>query len=123
MFRGPILGRMPPLLFFSHAKPCGRPLVGSMERQHDIGFGDTQRNQVIGNSTLSAIVLNPDLVVFDIDMDKTPIHSLPLVPSNSREQIMITNRIKKELSFEIPIRWFYLAIPLQDLLYTPTVVI
>jgi hypothetical protein len=100
-----------------------RPFVRGVERQHDIFFGNAQRDEIIGNSFFSAIVLNPDLAVLDIDMDETPIDSLPLAPSYRREKIMITDRIKEELSFEVPIRRFNLAIPLQDLLHMPTIVI
>lgn len=112
-----------PSLFFTNSKPCVGSLIRRVERQHDIFFGDAKRNQVIGNSFFSTIMLNPELAIFDIDMDKTPLHALPLAPPDSRKQIMITHRIKKELSFEVSIRGFQLAIPLQDLLHMPTIVI
>jgi hypothetical protein len=94
-----------------------------VKRQHDVFLRRPQRNQLIGDSFFGAIVLNPDLAVLDIDMDETAIHSLPLTPPYRREQIMIPDRIKEELSFEVPIRRFNLAIPLQYLLYIPTVII
>jgi hypothetical protein len=99
------------------------PFVRRVECQHDIFFGDAERHEIIGNAFFRAIVLNPDLVVLDIDMDKTSIHSLPLTPPYRREQIMIPDGIKKELSFEVPICRLHLAISLQDLLHLPTVVI
>jgi hypothetical protein len=114
---------MLPWLFFSDAKPCVGPLVRSMERQHDIGFGNAMRDKIIGNPTLSGIVLNPNLTILDIDMDKAAIYPLLLLPANGDKLIMVADRVKEELSFDIAIRWLQLTILLQDLLNITAVVI
>ncbi len=98
-----------PCLFFPDTEPCVRALIGSVERQHDVVFGHAECNQVIGNPTFSAIVLNPNLVVLEIDVHETVMDSLLPQPTHNSELVVIADGIKDELPFDLAVRWLSLT--------------
>jgi hypothetical protein len=94
-----------------------------VERQHDVLFWHAERDQVIGNPTFCAIVLNPDLVILDIDVHEAAMYSVLLIPTHNGELVMVTDRVKDELQLDITVRWLELTVLFQHLLDMTAVVI
>jgi len=66
--------------------------------------------QLISNTNLSAIILNPNLVTLEIDMNRTSINPPILVPTCPNHLIMFPLFVKTRVSFYFPIGRFSLAI-------------
>jgi hypothetical protein len=49
----------------------------------------------VRNPTLSAIVLDPNLTILDINVHDTVMHSLLLLPTNDDKLIMVADGVKK----------------------------
>ena len=72
-------------------------------------------HQLVGNTALCAIVVNPDFAIFDIHMDETTIFAMLLVPTCVYKLVMVTFRIKNQLQLYLAIGGLVMAMPLNHL--------
>jgi hypothetical protein len=103
-----------PTMLLIHRKAGILPNVGRMKRQYNIVFGYTHVDQFICHSFFRAVMLNPNFVAFDVNMQNTPANALIVVPSDRRQFIMLMLPINNGFDFKIPIRGFILSIALEN---------
>ncbi len=85
-----------------------------MKRQNNFVFRDSQLNQIIGNAVFRAVVLNPDFIVFDVEMQHLAVNPFVAVPTQNVYLVMIIRVIKNRLHFKLVITRFYLAVFAQN---------
>ncbi len=86
-----------------------------MKRQDDIFFGYTKLNQLVCDATFCAVMLNPNLVVLDINMNQLAMNSALIVPTDRHQLIMVTLQIENKLHLDIAIGGLILAVGFEHL--------
>src|SRR5712691_7456036 len=93
------------------------PLIRGMKGQHDRVLGHAQLHQLVGQSSLCTVLLNPDLVIADIHMQHTLIDTMQLLPAHQEQLIMLALRVVERLHFHTRTRRIALGMALQQLLH------
>jgi len=93
-----------------HAKIGVLPLEGCMKCQDNILFRNSHCDQFVGDAIFGAIMLYPDPIFLDIDMEYAATHSLILVPTYIDELIVLILAINDGLYFDIAVNRFILTI-------------
>jgi hypothetical protein len=73
------------------------PHSRGVKPEHNIVLGDTERHEFCSDVVFSAIPLNPDLALFDIEVYDWPENALRVMPSVIQQLIVIVFRIKNRL--------------------------
>jgi hypothetical protein len=92
-----------------------------LKTQDDLIFRHPGRDQPIGNPILSAIVLNPDLGVLDINVHQEAVNPAVTVPSDVHQLVMALDRIEYRFDLDLAIGQLMSAIFAQEILNQLTV--
>ena len=79
------------------------PLIGSQKRQDDILLGNPHLRQFVGDTCFGAIVLNPNSVVLDVDVQHAAANPLVLVPSDVHQMVVLALVVDNRLHFHVAI--------------------
>ncbi len=74
-----------------------------MEANHNIVFGNPHLLKFLTNFDISVVLLQPDFAVFNVEMERAVMHSMFLVPSSAKQEVMIALCIEDKLGFYIRI--------------------
>lgn len=71
--------------------------VWCIERQNNVFFGYTYLHELISNTYFGSVFLNPDLIIFYVDMDYAVVRALQLFPANTEQLEMEVFSINNDL--------------------------
>jgi hypothetical protein len=75
------------------------PDFGFVECQDNVLFGYAEFDELVGNACFSAIVLYPDFVLFDVEVEDAAEGSFVIAPTDVQELVVIVFAIEEGLDF------------------------
>ena len=87
-----------------------------MIAQNNISFWNTFFHQNIGNLYFCSIILNPNFIINDINVNQYSKNAFILIPSCMKNLIMILIGIKASQDLDFPISRLYIAIVFENFL-------
>lgn len=73
---------------------------GGVKSEDDVLFGDASIDEFEGDAAFRAVVLDPDFVVADVEVEDAAVDALFVVPADLDELVSIAAVIKDEFGFE-----------------------
>src|SRR4051794_29015882 len=96
-----------------HGEVRVRPHLGTVKPQHNVLPRNSGFQQIFRDASFGAIMLDPDLVAFEIDMDDSAVHPLLPVPSNVHELIVARSIVEHRLDLDLAVGRLELRIVLD----------
>src|SRR5947208_5797630 len=87
----------------SHGEAGQRAHLGRVEPEDDILTRDARLDQLVGDRTRRAVVLNPDLVADDVDMHDRAVDAAVPIPAHMHYLIMVPLAIFDRLGFDLAV--------------------
>jgi len=75
--------------------------MGSLETKHNIRFRNAAIEECLSEIDLGAIVLQPDLAVFNVEMDYTAVSTAMMRPTHIDNLVVIALKIEDALGFNL----------------------
>lgn len=71
--------------------------------QNNVVFRHSNPNEFFGNPVFCAIALDPQLSIDNINMDQSPVYTLPFIPPDIHEKVAIVHPIKHDFGLNIAV--------------------
>ncbi len=81
-----------------------------MEAEHYVFARHPCFEQRVGDRTIGSVVLNPDFVVNDVEMDYRAENAPYTLPTDVLDFVMISFRINHDFDFDLPVAGFVFPI-------------
>src|SRR5215471_12993090 len=82
--------------------------------QHDAVMGDPCLHQLFRDTIFCAVVLDPDLLLANIDMQHAAVNTIRAMPASVHEFVVIVDRVKDHLYLYVTMCWFILGVLLDE---------
>src|SRR4051794_20639279 len=72
-----------------------------LESQDDAVARDAGRDEILGHSLFGPIVLNPDLIAPDVDVDHAAVDAMNPLPAGVHELVMVLRLVEDQLRLNV----------------------